>query len=98
MRRLLERRRRAVVGSATQLRDREGEWDGVSAGDRYLPNDGCRAEQIAQAAAFLDCRLAATHAAGDHLIFVGEVVGIGQEPDVRPLLFHGDRYRSVTDD
>jgi len=50
------------------------------------------------AAAFLDCRLAATHDAGDHLIFVGEVVGLGQDPDVRPLIFHGGRYRSVTDD
>jgi len=50
------------------------------------------------AAAFLDCRLVATHDAGDHLIFVGEVVALGQDPDVRPLLFHGGRYRFVTDD
>ncbi len=50
------------------------------------------------AAAFLDCRLAATHDAGDHLIFVGEVVALGHDPDVRPLLFHGGRYRFVTDD
>ena len=50
------------------------------------------------AAAFLDCRLAATHDAGDHLIFVGEVVALGHDPDVRPLLFHGGRYRSVTDE
>ena len=50
------------------------------------------------AAAFLDCRLAATHDAGDHLIFVGEVVALGHDPDVMPLLFHGGRYRFVTDD
>ena len=49
-------------------------------------------------AAYLDCRLAATHEAGDHLIFVGEVVALGTDPDVRPLIFHGGRYRLVTDD
>jgi flavin reductase len=50
------------------------------------------------AAAFLDCRLAATHDAGDHLIFLGEVVALGSDPDVRPLLFHGGKYRFVSDD
>jgi flavin reductase (DIM6/NTAB) family NADH-FMN oxidoreductase RutF len=50
------------------------------------------------AAAFLDCRLAATHDAGDHHIFVGEVVALGHDPEVRPLLFHGGRYRFVTDE
>jgi flavin reductase (DIM6/NTAB) family NADH-FMN oxidoreductase RutF len=49
------------------------------------------------AAAFLDCRLAATHDAGDHLIFLGEVVALGSDPDVRPLLFHGGKYRFVAD-
>jgi len=44
------------------------------------------------AAAFLDCRLAAVHEAGDHVIFVGEVLAIGADPDVEPLLFHGGGY------
>jgi flavin reductase (DIM6/NTAB) family NADH-FMN oxidoreductase RutF len=48
---------------------------------------------IDDAAAFLDCRLAATHEAGDHLIFIGEVMALGANPDVEPLLFHGSRYR-----
>ena len=43
-------------------------------------------------AAYLDCRLAASHEAGDHVIFIGEVVALGVEPEVRPLLFHGGRY------
>jgi flavin reductase len=47
---------------------------------------------LAGAAAFLDCRLAAAHEAGDHVIFVGEVLAIGVEPDVEPLLFHGGGY------
>ena len=53
---------------------------------------------IEGAAGYLDCRLHATHEAGDHLIFIGEVVALGHNPDVRPLLFHGGRYCFVRDD
>ena len=49
------------------------------------------------AAAYLDCRLHAAHEAGDHIIFIGEVMAFGYETDVEPLLFHGGRYRFVTD-
>jgi flavin reductase len=52
---------------------------------------------IDDVAAFLDCRLVETHEAGDHLIFIGEVVALGVDPDVEPLLFHGGRYRAVVD-
>jgi flavin reductase (DIM6/NTAB) family NADH-FMN oxidoreductase RutF len=50
------------------------------------------------AAGYLDCRVHAAHEAGDHIIFIGEVVALGFEADVTPLLFHGGRYRSVTDE
>jgi flavin reductase (DIM6/NTAB) family NADH-FMN oxidoreductase RutF len=53
---------------------------------------------IRGAAAYLDCRLADTHEAGDHVIFIGEVVALGTDPDVRPLLFHGGRYCKVARD
>jgi flavin reductase (DIM6/NTAB) family NADH-FMN oxidoreductase RutF len=52
---------------------------------------------IDDVAAFLDCRLAETHEAGDHLIFIGEVVALGVDPEAEPLLFHGSRYRAVVD-
>ena len=45
------------------------------------------------AACHLDCRLTASHEAGDHVIFVGEVVALGVEPDTPPLLFHHGQYR-----
>jgi len=48
------------------------------------------------AAAYLDCQLHATHPAGDHLIFIGEVLELGFEPDGEPLLFHGGRYKVAT--
>ena len=44
-------------------------------------------------AAFVDCRLVSTHEEGDHLIFIGEVLALGVDPDVEPLVFHGGGYR-----
>lgn len=43
-------------------------------------------------AAFLDCRVTARHVAGDHIIFIGEVLALGVDPSVDPLLFHLGRY------
>jgi flavin reductase len=47
------------------------------------------------AVGFMDCRLHANHEAGDHQIFIGEVVEIGGDADGEPLIFHGGRYRAV---
>jgi flavin reductase len=48
---------------------------------------------IEGSAAFLDCRLHATHEAGDHLIFIGEVLELDVAEGHEPLLFHGGGYR-----
>jgi flavin reductase (DIM6/NTAB) family NADH-FMN oxidoreductase RutF len=42
---------------------------------------------------YLDCSLSASHTAGDHEIFVGEVLTLGSNAEVGPLLFHGGSYR-----
>jgi flavin reductase (DIM6/NTAB) family NADH-FMN oxidoreductase RutF len=47
------------------------------------------------AAGYLDCRLNAEHLAGDHLIFIGEVLDLGFDPEASPLVFHGGQYRIV---
>jgi flavin reductase len=47
------------------------------------------------AAGYLDCRLHAEHEAGDHLIFIGEVLELGYDPDGQPLVFHGGQYRLI---
>jgi flavin reductase len=44
---------------------------------------------------YLDCQLHATHVAGDHEIFIGEVLELGFEADGSPLIFHSGRYRPV---
>jgi len=46
-------------------------------------------------AAYLDCRLHDSHEAGDHVIFIGEVLALGHSEDVEPLLFHGGRYCKI---
>jgi flavin reductase (DIM6/NTAB) family NADH-FMN oxidoreductase RutF len=43
-------------------------------------------------AGYLDCRLSAAHDAGDHIIFVGEVVALAVDPERDPLVFHQGRY------
>lgn len=50
------------------------------------------------AAAFLDCRLHSSYEAGDHRIFIGEVLEIECQDDAAPLLFHGGRYRVLSAD
>jgi flavin reductase (DIM6/NTAB) family NADH-FMN oxidoreductase RutF len=50
---------------------------------------------LERAAAYLDCWLAAQHEAGDHVLFIGEVVALGVDPDVRPLVFHGGGYAAL---
>jgi flavin reductase (DIM6/NTAB) family NADH-FMN oxidoreductase RutF len=47
------------------------------------------------AGGFLDCRLVDSHEAGDHVIYIGEVVALAYEAEFAPLLFHGGKYRLV---
>ena len=49
---------------------------------------------IPEALAALQCRLAATHGAGDHTIYIGEVEGLEVRPG-RPLIYHGSAYRRL---
>lgn len=44
---------------------------------------------------YLDCRLHTSHDAGDHEIFIGEVLELGFDPDGEPLVFHGGGYKLV---
>ena len=50
------------------------------------------------AAGYLDCRVHAMHEAGDHIVFIGEVVALGHDSEAKPLLFHGGRYCFVKDE
>lgn len=50
---------------------------------------------IQRAAAWLDCRIAQLHDAGDHTIVVGEVVACDADQSAEPLVYHGGAYRSL---
>ena len=52
---------------------------------------------IADCLAYLDCRVVAAHPAGDHTIFVGEVVWgrVNQAIPDGPLLFYRSRYERL---
>jgi flavin reductase (DIM6/NTAB) family NADH-FMN oxidoreductase RutF len=46
-------------------------------------------------AGYLDCRLVASHGAGDHTIFLGEVTESHVESDASPLVFYRGSYRRI---
>lgn len=48
--------------------------------------------------AYFDCRLADRYSAGDHTIFVGEIVAAGFEEDAEPLVYFGSQYRRLGDE
>ena len=47
------------------------------------------------AVATFECRVAARHEGGDHVIYVGEVVGFDHHPEAAPLAFFRGRYTGV---
>jgi flavin reductase len=47
--------------------------------------------------AFLDCRLHVTLQAGDHDIFIGEVLALGVSDGIQPLLFAAGGYRFLAE-
>lgn len=47
------------------------------------------------AVAYLSCRVHAIHDAGDHVLVLGEVVGLATGTDMAPVLYLNRAYRSV---
>ena len=47
---------------------------------------------LAESLGWLDCKLFAAYAGGDHTIFVGEVMALGERPGDEPLLFYQSQY------
>jgi flavin reductase (DIM6/NTAB) family NADH-FMN oxidoreductase RutF len=51
---------------------------------------------VARALAHLECRIVAAHPAGDHTIYVGEIVAMSTRPG-RPLVYWHGGYRRLPD-
>jgi flavin reductase (DIM6/NTAB) family NADH-FMN oxidoreductase RutF len=47
--------------------------------------------------AYMDCALHTIHEAGDHRIYIGQVLALDSHSDKAPLLFHGGGYRLLAD-
>jgi flavin reductase (DIM6/NTAB) family NADH-FMN oxidoreductase RutF len=50
---------------------------------------------LADCAAWLDCRVVSTHVAGDHTLFIGEVVAAGVNGAAKPLIYWNADYRKL---
>jgi flavin reductase (DIM6/NTAB) family NADH-FMN oxidoreductase RutF len=74
--------RRFAVGGAAKFKGLE-----LGKGSTGLP-------LIPGALAHLECRVSSTHVAGDHTIYVGEVLSAEVRPG-RPLLYHDRDYRRL---
>jgi flavin reductase (DIM6/NTAB) family NADH-FMN oxidoreductase RutF len=77
--------RRFATGGAAK-------FDGLS-----LPAGANGVAVIPGAVSVLECRVHAAHEAGDHVVYVGEVTGLGGQPG-RPLLYHSSAYGRIEDD
>jgi flavin reductase (DIM6/NTAB) family NADH-FMN oxidoreductase RutF len=53
---------------------------------------------IAGCTARLECRAAARHNGGDHVLFIGHVERFGYEAQKRPLVFYAGRYHAAGTD
>jgi flavin reductase (DIM6/NTAB) family NADH-FMN oxidoreductase RutF len=49
---------------------------------------------VPDALVHLECKVVSSHAAGDHVLYVGEVERLSAWPG-RPLLYHGSAYRRL---
>jgi flavin reductase (DIM6/NTAB) family NADH-FMN oxidoreductase RutF len=72
-------------------RDRPRGRDAFRDVDHRLGTSG--APLIDGVMAHLDCRVHEHYEAGDHDIFIGEVLDIYVNAETQPLLFHGGKYR-----
>jgi flavin reductase (DIM6/NTAB) family NADH-FMN oxidoreductase RutF len=75
--------RRFAVGGAAKFKGLE-----LSTGTTGVP-------LVPGSVARLECRVKATYDAGDHAIYVGEVLAVDVSPG-RPLLYHDRGYRTLS--
>lgn len=74
-------------------RDRPGGARAFAGVEHCFAATGCPI--LVGTCAHLDCRLVGSQPSGDHVILIGEVVGLDYKPKAAPLLFHGGRYHTT---
>ncbi|MFD1715507.1 flavin reductase family protein [Amnibacterium flavum] len=63
--------------------------------DVPVRHTGATARFIAGAPVWFECRVSGEHPAGDHSIALLEVVALGADPGLKPLVFHGSAFRGL---
>jgi 3-hydroxy-9,10-secoandrosta-1,3,5(10)-triene-9,17-dione monooxygenase reductase component len=53
---------------------------------------------VKDAAMNAECKLMNQEELGDHIMFVGEVVEISADENIKPLIYHNGRYRNLGED
>ena len=56
-----------------------------------------RVPLLPDCAARLECSLHSKTPAGDHILFIAEVIGLTSDPHAMPLVYHGGRYAELSD-
>jgi flavin reductase len=77
-------------------RDRPRGWDAFKQVSHSRAVSG--SPILDETACFFDCRLAASHEAGDHIIFIGEVMSMRMDHEAMPILFHRGRHRYMREE
>lgn len=91
---LREEQRSVSQYFASSGREPVAESDGFPEIGSFVDQSG--APIVAGSLAHFDCRVHASHAAGDHMVFIGEMVGGGAESGL-PLIYFDGKYRGVRD-
>lgn len=60
-----------------------------------LRSCGTQARFIAGAPVWFECDVHAEYPAGDHAVVLLRVLGLGADPELRPLVFHGSAFRQL---
>jgi flavin reductase (DIM6/NTAB) family NADH-FMN oxidoreductase RutF len=60
-----------------------------------LRSAGSSARFIAGAPVWFECEIYGEHPAGDHAVVLLKVVGLGADPELRPLVFHRSTFRQL---
>lgn len=63
----------------------------------HAPGPHTGAALLTESLAGLECRTVISHPAGDHVLFIGEVVGMHLHRDAAPLVFHRGAYHAGPD-
>ncbi|MCW2844548.1 MAG: oxidoreductase [Nocardioides sp.] len=63
--------------------------------DVPLRSAGSTARFIAGAPVWFECEIHGEHPAGDHAVILLKVIGLGADPDLRPLVFHASTFRQL---